>query len=91
MSKERTKFRVKITTRGSSTYICRAENGKVWYMSGSQTPLALSNLVSNQAAELQFRLEDVVKPADAFKIVRECLKALWANNPNGCPVVELLP
>jgi hypothetical protein len=54
-----TPFRIRIASGGGGRcYIVRAANGAVTYMSAQETPLALSHLVGNEAAELRFQLED---------------------------------
>jgi hypothetical protein len=71
------------------TYITRYD-GRVSYISASETPLALSNLVQSRAAELRFALEDVTLPNVAAAIVRQTLGEMWKNNPAQCPKVEVL-
>lgn len=55
----KTEFRIRITdTLGNRSYIVRSSDGKVTYLGGNETPLALANFVGNEAAELRFALRD---------------------------------
>jgi hypothetical protein len=59
-------------------------------MNGSQTPLALANLVSNFAAELQFDLEDAKSGPDAARATLNVLNTMWKNNMALRPNVEVI-
>jgi len=89
--KKLTDYRLRVTEingRGK-TYLTR-HDGKVSYFSASETPLALSNLVQGEAAELRFALEDATMPNVAAALVRQVLNQMWKNNPALCPKVEVL-
>lgn len=68
-------YRLKVTDRqlGNVSFLIR-ENGKVSYFSASETPLALSNLVDSQAAELRFKLKDALGAENAAHAVRAALR-----------------
>ncbi len=83
-------FRIKITDHlGNVSYIVR-RNDHVWYMSGSQTPLALSNLMGDDAAETEFALLDAVTGEQARQFLLASLQLKWRNNKPDCPKVFLL-
>ena len=66
-------YRIRIMSGGGGRcYIVRAVNGVVSYMSASETPLALSNLVGNEAAELRFKLEDARDGKAALDCCTKC-------------------
>lgn len=85
-------FRLKITEKycGCHTYITRSERGTVHYMGSDETPLALSNLLLDEAAETRFRLEDCETAQQALAIMQEVCSHKWRNNPKMCPDVKLL-
>ena len=83
-------FRLKIERHENPpTFIVR-KDGKVCYMSGSQTPLALSNLVQENAAELSFALEDCFDARQAREAVQTVLDRVWRNNIKMRPIVHIL-
>ena len=83
-------YRIRIMSGGGGRcYIVRAVNGVVSNMSASETPLALSNLVGNEAAELRFKLEDARDGKAALDCLHKVLTAQWAGNPTMQPKVEL--
>lgn len=66
-------YRIKVKDfNGNLTYLVRKE-GKVSYYSKSEVPLALSNLASDNAAELRFKLEDAYDGSRAVVAVRAIL------------------
>lgn len=71
------------------TYITRYGE-RVSYLSASETPLALSNLIHDDAAALRFALEDAFDGSKAAQAVRAVLTAQWKNVPARCPKVEVL-
>lgn len=81
-------YRLKITDGQYVTYLTRDEKGRVSYFNGSETSLALSNLVGTRAAELRFMLEDAMNSAAAHLSLLFVLKEMWKNNPSGMPKVE---
>jgi hypothetical protein len=98
MSKDKkTDYRLKIveprggTLGDHATYIVR-KGDRVSYISGDETPLALSNLLWNgQSAEMRFTLEDALDGAAAAKALREVLAEQYKNAPKDKhPKVEVL-
>jgi hypothetical protein len=86
-----TPFRIRIASGGGGRcYIVRAANGVVTYMSAQETPLALFNLVGNEAAELRFKLEDAKDGEAALACLVKVLTAHWAGNPAMQPKPELI-
>jgi hypothetical protein len=84
-------FRIKVTAYSNVvTYLTRDERGNVSYINGSETPLALSNLVGKEAAELRFALVDAPKPGVALLALNRVLDRLWVNNQAGRPRAALL-
>jgi hypothetical protein len=75
---------------GGRCYIVRAANGAVTYMSAQETPLALSHLVGNEAAELRFLLEDAKDGEAALACLVKVLTAHWASKPTMQPKPELI-
>jgi len=64
-------FRLKLVdTLGNTSYIAR-RGDRVSYVSGSETPLALSNAAGNNAAALRFELEDAFDAAEALKATKK--------------------
>jgi hypothetical protein len=65
-------IRIKVTdTLGNVSYLIRnAPKANFTYMSGSETPLSLSNLVGKDAAEFRFALRDVRAREEAFHVCR---------------------
>lgn len=88
-------YRLKITSKlgefsqPTSTFFVRRD-GRTSYFSASETPLALSNLLSGRTAETRFALEDASDGGDAAKILRTVLEEIWAQNKPLCPVVTVL-
>jgi hypothetical protein len=88
---ELTPFRIRIASGGGGRcYIVRAANGAVTYMSAQETPLALSHLVGNEAAELRFQLEDAKDGKAALACLVKVLTAQWAGKPTMQPKPELI-
>jgi hypothetical protein len=75
---------------GGRCYIVRAASGVVTYMSAQETPLALSHLVGNEAAELRFQLEDAKDGEAALACLVKVLTAHWASKPTMQPKPELI-
>jgi len=64
-------FRVKYTDYvGNARFITR-KNGRLAHFSGNLTPHALSNVAGENAADLQFALEDSLSAADAAAAIRK--------------------
>lgn len=84
-------YRLRVADKFHSglTYIVR-RNGRVDYISADETPLALSNLVSSDAAELRFDLEDAVDGRAAAQALGAVLDERWARNRAMKPDVEIL-
>lgn len=82
-------YRLRIAKGGNLTFFTRT-NGRTSYFSASETPLALSNLLLDQAATARFALQDAKNGNDAAKYLREILAHQWKNNPAQCPLVTLL-
>lgn len=72
-----------------ATYIVR-KGDRVSYIASDETPLALSNLILQRAAEVRFSLEDALNGDDAAKAVRAALAEQHKNNRPLLPVVEVL-
>lgn len=73
-----------------TTYIVR-KGDRVSYIGSDETPLALSNLISKDAAGMRFKLEDADDGDNAAKCLRSVLADQWKNNKTLLPVVEVLP
>lgn len=73
-------YRLKIVcpVMGNISFIVR-EGKNVCYMSASEVPLALSNLVQSQSAELRFALKDAFDGAEAAKATRLALTRAFPN------------
>jgi hypothetical protein len=87
--KERHDYRLKVENMTSlwyATFIVR-KGKNVLYYSMNETPLALSNLVGNDAAELRFALEDALCGTVAANKVRDVLKK---RNSNSGTIVTVL-
>jgi hypothetical protein len=83
-------YRIRITdSQGNRTYLVR-KNGNVSFISASETPLALNNLIQRDAAAARFQLEDATDGTAAAKALRTILADQWANNKPLTPKVELL-
>lgn len=80
-------YRIRVTdSLGNLSYLVR-ESGKVTYMSGSEMPLALSNLVDSRAAELRFELIDALNGTAALTALR---KYYTSSGPSSKRKTELL-
>lgn len=92
MNKNNTEpYRLRITdAQKYATYLTRDKSGRVSYISGDETSLALANLLQSRAAETRFALEDAYSGSDASKTLRLILADIWKNNPAHCPKVECL-
>src|ERR1700745_2104472 len=74
---------------GNVTYVVR--KGKfVSYQNGSQTPLAMSNLVQNEATTLMWALESAQDSSAAARELTKVLTYQWRNNPTKQPRVTVL-
>jgi hypothetical protein len=83
-------YRLRITqVPNHHTYLTRV-NGSVSYFNGSMTPLALSNLVDELAAETTFKLKDAPDGGRAAVALRDTLRTIWHGNPRSAPTVEVL-
>lgn len=83
-------YRLKVVDdRGTATFFVR-QNGRTFYMSGSETPLALANLVGDASAETRFALDDAFDGTAACKVLREALAKRFERNPPLCPKVTTL-
>lgn len=92
MSKKTTKqdYRLRVTTElKHHTYIVR-KGDRVSYISSDETPLALSNLIFQGAAEVRFALEDDTDGFVAARNLRTVLQALYKQAPDKAPKVEVL-
>lgn len=85
-----TRYRLRIIKDDCRTYIVRDTAGRVSYISGDETPLALCNLIPHGAAEIRFILEDCKDGNAAAKAVRDVLAAYWQNNLPCMPRVEIV-
>jgi hypothetical protein len=90
-------YRLRIVRNGntepSHTYIHRDNNGCVHYIAADETPLPLSNLLREHAAETRFRLIDVAgnnAELQAAKIVAGVLETIWRRNMKECPRVQVI-
>jgi ribosomal protein L11 len=64
-------IRLEVTTEmGHATYLI-IKKGKVEYVSGNETKLALTSIAGDKAAVLRMKLEDATHASDAAKAVRE--------------------
>jgi hypothetical protein len=69
--KAKCSFRLRVKdTMGNVSFLYRNGNN-VHYCSGSETPLALSNLAGSKACELRFALQDARSDQDAAAAVRK--------------------
>jgi hypothetical protein len=76
-------------TRGKS-FIVRGEGRQVHYVSDSETPLCLSNLLGHNAAQVRFALEDARTPAEARSVVENTLRKQWERNMPAKPTVRII-
>jgi hypothetical protein len=85
-------YRLRITEHGASvSYIVRRPSGEVRYLSRSEMPLALSNLVQGEAAELRFQLEDALDGSAAARAVRVAWQKAFRRAPGSSDLgVEVL-
>ena len=93
MPKEKkTDYRIRIVSQPEApytTYIVR-KGERVLYMSASEAPLALSNLIHADAAAMRFALEDALNGSSAAAQLRSVLEEQWKNNKGMTPRVEVL-
>ena len=85
-------FRIRVTDRsGNISYLVRhGDKTQIRYFTAGETPLALTNLVGNEAAELRFALEDATDDSSAFKAVSDLLQRKWKKNPEMMPQLEVI-
>jgi hypothetical protein len=84
-------FRIRLTDRsGNISYLVRRRENEILYFTAGETPLALTNLVGNEAAELRFALEDAMDDSSAFKAVSDRLERQWEKHPEMMPQVEMI-
>jgi len=85
-------FRIRVTDRsGNISYLVRhRDKTQIRYFTAGETPLALTNLVGNEAAELRFALEDATDDSSAFKAVSDLLQRQWKKNPEMMPQLEVI-
>jgi hypothetical protein len=62
----------------------------VRYFTAGETPLTLSSLVGNEAAELRFALEDAMDETSALKAVSDRLERQWLKTPEMMPQLEVI-
>jgi hypothetical protein len=86
-------FRLRVIDRsGNISYLVRRrEKTQIRYFTAGESPLPLSNLVGNEAAELRFELEDAMDDSSAFKALSERLERQWKKLPEMMPQVEVIP
>lgn len=89
MTKKLAKRDYRLKIHGSNTFLVR-RGTHVSYISASETPLALSNLVQAQAAELRFALEDALDGNAAAQAVRASLKLAFPQARSDYFRVEVL-
>lgn len=90
-TKQLREYRLRVTDhQGVKTYVVRDLRGNVTYISADETPLALSNLVSKDAAELRFAFQDALDGTKARRALVEVLAKQWARNRLMTPTVEIL-
>lgn len=91
MPAKKSDYRLKITDPSGNyaTYLTRTES-RVSYFNGSETPLALSNLILDNAAETRFALADALDGNAAAKVMRDVLAKQWARNLPMMPKVTVL-
>jgi hypothetical protein len=85
-------FRIRLTDRsGNMSYLVRRHDKiQIDYFSANETPLSLSNLVGNEAAELRFALEDAIDDSSASRALSDRLERQWKNHPAMMPQVEVI-
>jgi hypothetical protein len=85
-------FRIRVTDRsGNISYLVRRrDKTQIRYFTAGETPLALTNLVGNEAAELRFALEDATDDSSAFKAISDLLQRQWKRNPEMIPQLEVI-
>ena len=85
-------FRIRLTDRtGNISYLVRRRDKRqIRYFTAGETPLTLSSLVGNEAAELRFALEDAMDETSALKAVSDRLERQWTKNPEMMPQVEAI-
>lgn len=76
-------IRVKFTdSLGNVSYLVKETDGKVRYISSSETPLAFSNMFPHDAAAVRFAVEDA---RDAITVMR-----VLRTHPSVARKVELI-
>jgi len=85
-------FRIRITDRtGNISYLVRRRDKRqIRYFTAGETPLTLSGLVGNEAAELRFALEDAMDETSALKAVSDRLERQWLKTPEMMPQLEVI-
>jgi hypothetical protein len=83
-------YRLRITMHDNSRMYLVRRGKIVSYLSSSEVPNALSNLVQGEAAELRFALEDAPTSGTAARRVQDVLKRIWARNLEHMPKVEVI-
>lgn len=73
-------YRLRIVDGMNKTYIVRSEGGHVAYKTASEVPLALSNLLLNEAAETRFKLEDALDGSEARGVLLTALRRAYKNS-----------
>lgn len=84
------RLRLRFPSSNTPHYIVRNKSGTVSYISASETPLALSNLITGDAAAVRFMLEDAAEASFAAKHLRAVLAEQYKNNLPIMPKVEVL-
>lgn len=72
-----------------NTYIVR-KGADVRYIASDEAPLALSNLILKNAAEVRFALEDALDGGEAADALRKALAVQWTNNKALMPLVTAI-
>ena len=85
-------FRIRVTDRtGNISYLVRRRDKmQIRYFTAGETPLALSSLVGNEAAELRFALEDAMDETSTLKALSDRLERQWSKTPEMMPQVEVV-
>jgi hypothetical protein len=87
-------YRLRITRSAASgstsgaTYFTRDDKGRTFYFAGDETPLALSNLLGGDAAEMRFKLADAPTGNFAVDVLRHHFRGKYQHNPAAAPKVE---
>jgi len=80
-------YRIKMTGNKTRSYVIRRD-GKVTFISGTESPLELSHVMHTAAAEVRFALEDAQDGLVATEFLRKALADLYDEDQR--PAVELL-